>query len=281
MESFLTAAEGNVLNLLILILVCGGIGRSAVGHSESLRVWGWRCALVAFLLRVLSDLSLQGGTDPDLLVSTVLRGVVAGAVILGPAWIVLSLGQFLFGNARSLVDRRNRRRRWEQEQLRNEQERLRLGEERMRQNRLRAAAEEERRRQRQELESREVVEQRRRDDVRLECYLLYDRHVNQLQEYFPREMLQEYFDTYMQTSHSATVVETRARLLMEMLRDQINSKTDRMAAFTSLADVAAYFQEQSREIDALPYDEETRESLRFAVNKREDAAIAAFLNRKN
>lgn len=281
----------NFSDVCSLSSLAAGLGLGGLyfaGNYPTLRARCFYFAGIAFVLYMGYTLVQIRTPDAAIAVVVLVRGALLLVILNGSLCIVFSLVRPVTVWWNRLVSARRARRaqrRYDREESERREREAREWERRAPE-RARQAADEEirQRRQREEREQHAALaltEQRRRDDVRMECYLLYDRHVDQLETHFPRQMLQEYFETYMKATHSAAVVEQRARLLMEMLREQINSKTDRMAAFTSLADVAAYFREQRQEVETLPYDEETRESLLFAVNKREDAAIAAFLNRKN
>ncbi|MFN0196053.1 MAG: hypothetical protein ACKVT0_04865, partial [Planctomycetaceae bacterium] len=108
-------------------------------------------------------------------------------------------------------------------------------------------------------EARRKTDQQRRDDARLECQLYYDRHADRFKLKFPRERLQEYFAAYMTDAHPTEAVDQRARLLLEMLREQLQGQPGGAVAFGSLADIATHFSTQRVELETLPYDEETRD----------------------
>ncbi|MCA9095945.1 MAG: hypothetical protein KDA68_20840, partial [Planctomycetaceae bacterium] len=119
-------------------------------------------------------------------------------------------------------------------------------------------------------------EQSSRDHARLKCRLYYDAHANQLNLVFNRDLLQEYFDTYMTDSHSLTEVELRAQMLVEMLQAHVKERPLGTKSFNSMSEIADYFSQKRTELESLPYDAETRESLRTAISQRENAAISAL-----
>lgn len=250
-------------------------------RSRSLQVAG-----IAFVFYAAYGLLEHGTPDASTVTVVLIRGVLLLGIVHGSLSIVLSVFRPLTENWRkSAVQRQSaleQRQRERQEEQRRREERLVW--ERQAPERERREREAETERLRQEGESQrqaELVldEHRRRDEARLQCRLYYDRNVDQLQKHFNREMLQEYFDSYMNDSQSANDVEHRAGLLIGMLKEQLEERSERTMTYNSISEIADYFNQKRAELESGPFDDETLESLRVEISQNETAAISALLKR--
>ena len=119
---------------------------------------------------------------------------------------------------------------------------------------------------------------RRRDDARMRCFMLYDRHSTTLAERFPRERLQEYFNHYMSDSSPPEVVEERARMLAALIDEWVaQDKTRQKKEFRTLEELAAFFQKQRDEVAGLSYDTDIKDSFLTNINIQEEQAVRRFL----
>ncbi|QDU52979.1 hypothetical protein [Gimesia panareensis] len=121
-------------------------------------------------------------------------------------------------------------------------------------------------------------EQERREKARFDCQLLYDRNAGRLQNYFPKEKLADYHERHLSDSFPAEIVEKRAKQLEEMLHSFLVDTDGKHQQFTSLNEIAAYFQKQKQEIESLQYDEQTRQTIISSLNEQEDRTIREFLS---
>lgn len=259
------------------------------------RVWrtgGLRIAAGTAILFAGATLMEEGIGEAGPLARVVMRSLAAGGLILGPTWIVLSVGAFFHAQYQRLTNAARtqaavRKREREQKQRdADESERKRQQDaewERIQPERERAAREATERarveaERRQQLELCRLSDQKRREDAKLECVLIYDRKAAALAKSFPRERPDQYFAAYMSETHAADAVETRANQLIAMLEELASEHGHRSKAkFQSLADVAAYFQQQREQLQSLPYGPDIVDSLVVVLNQHEDAAIANFL----
>ena len=133
--------------------------------------------------------------------------------------------------------------------------------------------------QNQSRQLKQADAQRRRDDARLRCLMLYDQHSTALEGRFPRERLHEYFEQYMADSLEPEVVEERAQTLGSLIDECLAQEKPRQRnEFQSLAELAAFFQTQREETTQLPYDDEVKESLLTNINIQEEQTIRRFLS---
>lgn len=288
--------DGDLCSVVFLICLLIPVGRMFIAHDSRLANWGLRVAAGTAILFAGATLMEEGISEAGPLVRVVVRSLAAGALILGPTWIVLSVVAFvhaqyqrLANSARSQAAVRKREREREREEKQreaNEREQQRKRDadwERTRPERERAAEEAAERtrleseRKQQEVQLR-LSDRMRREDAKLQCVLVYDRNAAALAKPFPRERLDQYFAAYMSETHPADAVETRAKQLIAMLEELATEHGHRSKAkFQSLADVAAYFHQQREQIQSLPYGPDVVESLVVLLNQHEDAAIANFL----
>ena len=120
---------------------------------------------------------------------------------------------------------------------------------------------------------------RRRDDARMRCLMLYDRHSTALSEKFPRERLQEYFSHFMSDSSPPEIVEERARTLIALIDEWVaQDRTRQRKEFRTLEELAAFFQKQRDEVDGLSYDTDIKDSFLTNINIQEEQAVRRFLS---
>lgn len=284
--------DGDLCPLIFLICLLVPVGRLFVAHDSRLADWGLRVAAGTAIIVAGMTLSEEGINEAGPLARVVVRSLAAGALILGPTWIVLSVGAFFHAYYRRLtstasaraVKRKLERERQQREAEELERKRRRDAEwERTRPEREHAAREEAERarieadRKCQQLRD-EASSQKRREEARLLCVLTFDKCGSTLAKTFPRKRLDQYFETYMTDAHSAAAVETRAKQLITMLEELASEHGHRSKAkFQSLADVATHFQQQREQIQSLPYGPDVVESLVVVLNQHEQTAISEFL----
>lgn len=285
-------SDGDLCSLVFLIWLLIFIGSRVIQFSPPLQLCGLKIAATVALVQVAADIDDSGLRTPAEALRIVLRALAAGGVTLGPAWMTLAIGSYfreLFrrmtnaATSRAMPRQRERERR-HREAEESERKRQREAEwERTRPQReqaVRDAAE----RSRAEAERRQQEDQRKlsdrkcREDAKLRCVLVYDRFAAALAKSFPRDQLDQYFAAYMSETHAAEAVEARAQQLIQMQEELASEQGNRSKArFQSLADVAAYFHQQREQIQSLPYDHDTLDSLLMLLNQYEEAAIADFL----
>ena len=107
----------------------------------------------------------------------------------------------------------------------------------------------------------------RHDRPAADCELLYQLYAPEIAARFPRTSLDEWIKKYMGDDHSPTDVEQRADQLRKLIthhREQVIPTPQ----FTTLPELAAWFQQQKSEIEALPVDDRLRRTLLANLNVR-------------
>jgi len=111
---------------------------------------------------------------------------------------------------------------------------------------------------------------------RLRCELLYRSHALQLRETLPEEQFQKLLDAYLPESADPAVVDRRAAMIRQTIQECVAASGKR-PKFATLEEIAATFDARRKEVAALPYDEEVKESLVAALHQQEEATIREFL----
>ncbi|QDU10899.1 hypothetical protein [Gimesia aquarii] len=273
--------QGETLTLLFIIAVLYYVGQLAVAHNGQLKKWGLRISLLTLTAYVLFEASRNGIDDATALLAIVLRGLILAGLALGMSWILLSALDFLFAplgrwnrSWQATVRQRQHNKAQKQRERTEKEHRQREQDE---WNRM-APEREQQQRAQQQAEAQRQADQRQREEIRLSCQLLYDQHAPALQARFPRERLADYFAQYLTDAFPPNLVETRAALLKETLVASLEQTTGNKQKFSSLNEIAEYFQEQKQEIESLNYDAQTRQSFLSSLNVQEDRAIREFLS---
>ncbi len=120
---------------------------------------------------------------------------------------------------------------------------------------------------------------RRREAVYFECQMLYDRHANELQDRFPRQRLEEYFERHMSERHGIDEVVSRGGELKKMLREIIEENGNGNFPFSSLAEIRSSFQKRYQEVNDAGFDEGVRQSLLSDLAMEEERTYREFRER--
>ncbi len=267
MNLFEMIDQDDCFTLACLIAILTSVGTNMA--SPNVRQWGKRAAAVASVLICIYAGCMLNPTDAQDCLHIAFRGLFAAGLALGITWIVLSISVFAFQHLRTLVQAS-----W-----------LSRGTIAHRTSGADRLSREEARRQQadnMERERRDNVKKadaaRRRDDARMRCLMLYDRHSTTLAERFPRERLQEYFDHYMSDKSPPEVVEERARTLVALIDEWVaQDKTRQKKEFRTLEELAAFFQKQRDEVAGLSYDADIKDSFLTNINIQEEQAVRRFL----
>jgi hypothetical protein len=236
-----------------------------------------------FGVYVVYGIANDGIADAGMLIARILRGGVAAAISVGVAWLVLpavaAVTSYGSGAASERAARRQRRR--EAKDAARRQRELQAEERRRQQELASTAPAREQQRLAAETTARQEAtrradEQRRREAVRLECQLLYDRHAVTLRKLFPRERLEHHLTQWLGDNRPADLVEQHAEKLRELMQELVSQSAGPRAKFNNLHDIAEHFGARRAEVDLLPFDEETKSTLRCAINTQETAAMQEF-----
>jgi hypothetical protein len=268
--------SGNACSLLFLIAILVAVGRQMAGESSNVLKWSARLAATGFLAYLAyGAITFQPATAEDW-IGVIIRGLLTAGLTYSIALIVLSVVAFLRHNlliplrrpytqsnstAPSAQRALDYQRQWEQDDAN------------------RKAREQQK--VRQEAEAKVDAEekanaQKRREDARLQCDLLYQRHARELSQSFPRDQFNEFLNRYMSDVHAPEYVEERGKLLEEVIRESLGSGKQQ-AKFSNLKELANYFENRRKEVDALPYPDDLKDTYRTQINREEDEALRKFL----
>lgn len=263
--------------ILLAILFC--FGDWVVRSRPPVRTWGLRLGYLAFVasfcIRVATERRLEAQALLEIAFSSLL--VAAFAVAVG--WVVLpafsalyalTVGQLVGAfRARLPIWRDGRRKRAEQVRL--ELERKLAADEWER-----SAAD----RERQQLVAEQRVleqaaTQKRRDDARTRCRMLYDTWAPEIGERFTREQFQAYVTDYLNDRQTPEYVEERALQLNELIRQHVE-KVDPAPQIKSLDQLRRWFEDRRKEIESEP-DDKLQRNLMARLKKRYDDLAAQLL----
>jgi hypothetical protein len=137
----------------------------------------------------------------------------------------------------------------------------------LRQNRRRAEEEQETRNQQ--------GDQKRRENARARCDVMYHLHAPEIGERFPRRTFDDYMEKYMHDRLEPEQVEVRGSLLETLLREHVD-RVQPPQTFRTLEDIARWFEEQKQELNKLP-DERLRKTLLVTLRERYMELTTEFL----
>ena len=268
MNVFEMIDRDDFFTLACLIAILTSVGTNMA--NPDVRQWGKRAAAVAYVLFCVYASCMLNPADAQDCLHIAFRGLFAAGLAMGLTWIILAIGIFAFQYLRTAAktswfsDATAARRQSEAERL-------------SRQEASRQQAENMERERRDNVTRADAA--RRRDDARMRCLMLYDRHSTALAERFPRERLQEYFNQYMSDKSSPEVVEERARTLIALIDEWVaQDKTRQKKEFRNLEELAAFFQKQRDEVAGLSYETDIKDSFITNINIQEEQAVRRFLS---
>lgn len=258
-----------------LIVILYVVGSKMVGDDARLHRWGIRAAAAAFLAYA----GYRGMTTEikrtDDVVFLLLHALVAGGVTLGAAWTLLAVVGFAwrhlvigpgsklqqsFTAATQAAHDRQAERDRERQRIAEQQEYARRAPERERSEREAAA-------RKQAEDTIKADAQKRREDARASCELLFGLHAAEIGNRFPREQFDAFVAKYMTDKHAPEDVERRAeqlRALIEQHREQVKPTPK----FATIEDLARWFQEQKQRIESLPIEEKSKRMHLVELNQR-------------
>ncbi len=273
--------SSDLCTLFFLILLLTTVGSPFVGRAPELHNLGLRIAAGVGLLYAGLTIAERGlGTAPEI-AALVLRSLAAGGVVLGPAWIIMSVFAYFrdhwkrmsdASEARADARRREReRRKQEAEELerrrRADKEWERTRPERERAERLAA----ERRQLEAELKGRD---QKRRTDARALCEFEYALAAPEISPRFPKAEFDAFVTLYLSDQKLPGEVEERAGQLVGIIRQHLGKVEP--ARPKSLGELAAWFEKQRADL-ALIGDDQTRRLMLIKLKERYDELSSQLL----
>ncbi len=273
--------EDDIPTLIGVALVLNYVGQSAVSHHPQIKKLGYGISLLAFASYALIEIFHFGIQGAEGLFSIVFRGLIIAGMMLGTTWIIMSIITFLFSpvdNIKKFFQESRMRSQQKKERAKREEENQQQKKRDQQEWEQMAPERECRQKKQQATAKKQTNEQHKREEIRLSCQLLYDQHAIELQDRFPRERLNEYFNQYLSDRFSVKIVEQRGLLLKEMIESSLEQVKGNRQKYSSLNEIASYFRKQKQEIESLDYDVSTRQSFLSSLNHQEDRAIREFLS---
>ena len=160
---------GDYCCLLVLIGILYVIGIKVTQGQSVLHIWGFRIATAVFVICAIANLlRAQSPTAKDLLWAVV-SALFAAGLALGPAWIILAIGNFFYTNGKEARQERRKRADERNRQIQEEQERKREAERQRREFERTAPDREQALRDAEALRRRQEEDARLRQDARVNC----------------------------------------------------------------------------------------------------------------
>jgi len=239
--------------------------------KERIRYWSVGLGIITGILFCVSSLATGKAPVADDFLSGIFVGGRAG-LFTGMAWYFV-VAVLTFGYQHILAPPFRFLGRW---RARAAERRARRGDEKRRWKQQReydrGAPE------RARLAANQAADQKRRDDARASCELLYTLYAPEIADRYPRTVFDAFMTKYMGDAHPPEYVEERAEQLQSILR-QHHEKVQPSLQFKTLAEIAEWFRKQKDEIDASPVDDPTKRVLLVQLKERYHELTANLLEK--
>ena len=275
--------DGDFCSLSFLILLAFLAGGAMVNGKEKLQLWGKHAAAAAFVCYAAYGWYTFQPTTAEDWIGITIRGAFAAGLVLGLSWIVLAVVTFVYRStaenpirtARNWMSRAKRRRA-QQEAAERRQWEAEIREQQQREQAEREAAAREREVQEKAAKASETA-QHKIKYARTECELLYNGYAAELESLLPRKEFERFLRKHLSASQSPEHIDRYATLLKQTIQRYLKIAKRRPSSFKNIPEIAGHFQDARREIDELPYDEETKQTLVAYLSMAEQQAIERFL----
>jgi len=252
LDTFLSA---DVTTQVIIVVALLWVGQKATQHSPRLRKAGQQVASAVFVGDVLWSVGRNGMELSDDPLTVLLHAGIVALFALLVSWAVLPVAASIadLGVASPARHFRRALARWQSGRQRRKERRAQQQSEaewQRRQPERELAA-----RQQQEEERNHQIESRRREQLRFDVRLFYDRYRSELQAVFPQDTFDSYFASFLTDSTPLDVFEQRAEQLKDMIRDRLQLGVQEQRRFENPEEVIQYFAEQQRRLTALVTDD--------------------------
>jgi hypothetical protein len=284
--------DGDLWSLLLASALLLFVGLRLTAKRRRLERLAMATGVGAFLAVIVAEFAETGFPTADSLPGLLLQALLAcgfttavGTVVL-PVLAILWEGTLaipLRATTRTMQQARNRRQLREQERQQ-AIKRQRQHEQQAIENVRKQDQELRRAQQQRQLEQQQASAEQRRQRARFRVQVAFDQHRDQLLGAFSEDVLQRYFDQYMNSSEPPETVEQRGTELEQMFDAWL--KRAGVAApqqFESIADIVNSFHRQQQELQAafasidVPHSEAIINTLCTRLRKMQDDAIQEFL----
>jgi len=267
-------------SLFVLIVVLYYVGHFMTAALPTCRRLGWKIAGCVGVLVSLGEVFLSGPTAAGDALSAVWAGLAAGGLSLGVSWSVLPLllggwdyfvatpGRWFRATWGAMLD--DARRSTEKRTAELTRKQAQIAWERNAPERERARVEAEARAQAAK------AEQKRREDVRAACELLYGFFAPEIGSRFPKAAFDDFEKKYLGDDRPAAEVEARGEELKAILKKHHDLVRPALPA-TSLLDLARWYERELAAIESLPLAESFKDAHRMQLNFRYAELTEKFL----
>ena len=275
--------DGDFCSLSFLILIVIVAGAAMVNGKEKLHLRGKHAAAAAFVCYAAYGWYIfQPATAEDWIGITI-RGAFAAGLVLGLSWIVLAVVVFAYrytaeNPIRTVRNRisRAKRQKAEQEETERRQREAEIREQQQREQAEREARQREREAKERAAKASEEAEHKTKF-ARTECELLYNGYATELESLLPSEEFEHFLKKHLSASQPPERIDRYATLLKKTIQRYLKIAKRRPSSFKNIPEIASHFQDVRKEIDELPYDEETKQTLVAHLSMAEEQAIERFL----
>lgn len=274
-----TMEHGNFLYLLFGGLLLIFVGSKASMHFPQVDSWALKLGLLAFIAWWIRDLILYGIWGAEQFAGTTLRAIL---VMMYAVAITQLLGSVVSAGWSLIVTRYIRSfvdgvRRW----LRPSKKPL-VTRSKFRPPRTISFEPESKP---TEPTPEMVADQKRREEehhkreaLRYEFELFFDKHRANLPSHFSEEKVQRYFQTFIRSDLSVDVYEARIRQLMAMIDSQVDPRHKKTRPdFSSVEEVVVYYNEQRQKLQLLSLDPDLLETLECEILDAQDISLRSLL----
>ena len=247
---------------LAFFLFC--IGGKMVEGRPTLCQWGKRIAAAAFLFYVVHEAYASQPIDASGWIGVLLRGLLAGGMVLGLAWIALTVFAFArtyllqlpLAKLRSMTQSIRQRRSVQEERSSGTAE-----------DALRRQCQQEEQRRKREQADDVAQARRRRVNARADAALAFSRYASKIGNRFSQDMFDHFVATYMTDDQPADDVEHRGQELLSTLRQHLE-EIEPPGKKRTLEELAQWHQEEKAHIEALDTDARTKRIHLATLNTR-------------
>jgi len=266
--------NGDFWSLLGLVVVWAYIGNVVANHDAWAHAWGQRLAVFAFVGYCVYGVLDVGQPDATAIFFVAIRAILAGGLTLGVAWNLLGL--FAFVRARlDDASQASRSRSRKRSADRAERKRLKEADRQRREEQAeweRTAPQRERRQREEEERRREATRKEReakhrRQEVLAATEQLFLLYAPEIRDRFGRAEFDAFIEKFMGETETPDVIEARGKQLQKLIRDH-HDRVHPPEQFHSLEELARWYSEQKKHIEALPVEKRFMQDYLVQLNER-------------
>lgn len=122
--------------------------------------------------------------------------------------------------------------------------------------------------QQRESTTRDRNAQRRRDEVRSKCELLFALHAADIGQRFSKSMLDDFIDSYMSDQHDPDDVERRGRELQEIIKQHKANVSPAKKKPRTIQELSEWYLAEKARVEELPLDEAVKQDHLVSLDVR-------------